>query len=56
MENEIKVNKEKVLEIWNNSFSIVERLQPFIEKPPEFYYNSGVCDVCRLILGDKDAK
>lgn len=50
--NKLEFDREQVLEVWNKSFSVVQQLQPFLQKSAEYYYHSGVVDTCRLLFGD----
>lgn len=50
--NKLEFDREQLLEVWNKSFSVVQQLQPFLQKPAEYYYHSGVVDTCRLLFGD----
>lgn len=51
--NTLTFDREQLLKIWNQSFNVVQQMQPFLHKPAEYYYHSGVVDVCRLLFGDK---
>ena len=51
--NKIEIDREELLKMWNNSFSVVQQLQPFLQKPAEYYYHSGVVDTCRLLFGEE---
>ena len=48
--NKIEIDREVLLSTWNKAYIV---LQPFnsspFQKTPEYYYNSGVCDVLKLL-------
>lgn len=52
--NTLTFDREQLLKIWNQSFNIVQQMQPFLQKPAEYYYHSGVMDTCRMLFGEKD--
>lgn len=54
--NKIEVDKEEILKMWNSSFTIVQQLQHFPHKQAEYYYNIGVIDACRMLIGEKELK
>lgn len=51
--NKLEFDREQLLALWNSSYSLVQQMQPFLQKPPEYYYHSGVLDACRAIFGEK---
>lgn len=51
--NKLECDREQLLEVWNKSFGIVQQMTPFLQKPAEYYYHSGVCDACKLLIGEK---
>lgn len=52
--NKIEVDREQLLEQWNKSFAVVNQLEPFLQKPAEYYYHSGIVDICRVLFGEKE--
>lgn len=51
--NKLEFDREKLIELWKNSYNITQQLKPFIQKPNEYYYHSGVIDACRVLFGEK---